>query len=181
MSGLDWLIAGTVLLSVILAISQGFIFEIFSLAGVAAGYLLAAWEYPRVASWYAPYVKASWIANGAAFVTIFFAVVLLAGMVGRIVRWGVTAAGLRVIDRVLGGAFGLVRGALVVVVVLLALTSWAPDSQWLARSQLAPYLLVMARGVVWLAPAEVRAQFRSGMNQVRQLQATPEQSKSPGK
>ncbi len=77
MSGLDWLLVVVVLLSVALAAAQGFLFEVISLAGVAVGYLLAAWEYPRVAAWYAPYVKAPWVADIAGFLTIFVAVVLL--------------------------------------------------------------------------------------------------------
>ena len=46
MNGLDWLIAGILVLSVVQAAAQGFVFELFSLAGTVFGYLLAAWEYP---------------------------------------------------------------------------------------------------------------------------------------
>lgn len=177
MTAVDWVIVAAVLLSVVLAAAQGLIFEVFSLGGVVVGYLLAAWEYPRVAARYAPYVQAAWAANLAAYVTIFFAVVVLAGIVGRIARWGAGTAGLRWFDRVLGGAFGLVRGLLLVMVVLLATTSWAPGNVWLARSRMAPYLLVMARGAVWLAPAEVRREFRDGINRMRALSFGPEPAK----
>jgi membrane protein required for colicin V production len=179
MGGVDWLIVGVVLLSVVLAASQGLIYEVFSLGGVVLGYLLAAWWYKPLAAWYMQYVKSEWTANAAGFLTIFIAVVLLAGIAGRIVRSGAKAAGLRWFDRVLGGVFGLVRGALLVTVFLLAVASWAPASPWLARSSLAPYMLVVARGAVWLAPTEVRMQFREGMRQIRQLQAAP-QNAQPG-
>jgi len=169
MTGVDWLIAGAVLLSVVLAASQGFLFEVFSLAGVVLGYLVAVWEYHRVGLWYAPYVKMEGIANGTGFVTIFIGLVLLAGIVGRIARWGAAAAGLRWFDRVLGGVFGLLRGCLMVAVLLLAATSWGSGKGWLARSQLAPYLLVVARTAVWVAPAQVRAQFREGLKQIQDL------------
>ena len=79
MNALDWFIAGALVLSVVLAAAQGFFHEIFSLAGVIVGYVLAAWMYPRVAELYLPYVKTEWAANAAGFLTIFFAVVLAAG------------------------------------------------------------------------------------------------------
>ena len=84
LSNLDWVMVLIVLLSVLQAIAQGFFYEFFSLAGVVAGYLLAAWEYWRVAAWYTRYVNSQWAADIAGFFTIFVVVVLLAGVIGRI-------------------------------------------------------------------------------------------------
>src|SRR5690349_8152756 len=127
MNGVDWLIVLAVLLSITLAASQGFFFEVFSLAGVVVGYLLAAWEYTRVSSWLSPYTRAQWVADAAGFLIIFLAVVLLAGMAGRITRWAVKEAGLRWFDRVLGAIFGFVRGVLLVSVILLSVATFAPS------------------------------------------------------
>ena len=163
MTGADWAIVGAVLLSIVLAASQGFFFEVFSFAGVVLGYLFAAWGYARFAGGLSPYVRAVWIAELAAFFLIFLAVVLLAGVVGRIVRWAITEAGLRWFDRLLGAAFGLLRGIVIVSVVVLGLASFAPGSRVLADSKLGPYFLVVARAATWVAPAAVRARFRQGV------------------
>jgi membrane protein required for colicin V production len=146
---------------------------------VVVGYLLAVWEYPRVATWYAPLVKTAWVANVAAFVTIFVAVIVLAGIVGKIARWGAKEAGLQWFDRVLGAAFGLVRGVLLVTVLVLALASFAPASQWLARSQLAPYMLIVGRAAIWVAPSEVRMQFRDGLKQLREMRVVRPEAPPP--
>lgn len=172
MTGADWVMLGVILLSVALAASQGFLLEVFSLAGIVVGYLAAVWEYPLVARWFAAYVKMQWVADIAGFLVIFFAVVVLAGIIGRLARWGVGAVGLRIVDRVMGGAFGLVRGILLVMVALLALTSWTPSAPWLARSQVAPYVLVVARAAVWVAPSRVRNLFWDGIKQIRDLRVT---------
>ena len=68
---LDWVILLIIVLSVLQASAQGFFYEFFSLAGVIVGYLLAAWEYPRVAAWFAPHVNSQWAADIAGFFTIF--------------------------------------------------------------------------------------------------------------
>ncbi len=172
MSGLDWIIAAVVLLSVLLAASQGFFYELFSLAGVVFGYILAVWGYTRVAAWYAPLVKSAWVAEIAGFLTIFIGVVLLAGILGRLARWFFKEAGLRWFDRLLGGAFGLVRGVLVVAVLLLALTSFAPDSRFVAQSSVAPYVLVVARAAVWIAPAQVRSRFYDGLKMIKDVRSS---------
>lgn len=59
------------------------------------------------AAWFREYVAASWVANAAGFVTIFFGVIFVAGVAGRIARW--KAAGLQWDDRELGAAFGETR------------------------------------------------------------------------
>ena len=169
MSGLDWIIVAVVLFSVLLAAQQGFFFELFSLAGVVVGYLAAAWGYTRVAGWYMPFVKSAWMADIAGFLTIFIAVALIAGVIGRLARWFFKEAGLRWFDRLLGAAFGLIRGVLAVAVLLLALTSFAPDNKLIARSSIAPYLLVVTRAAVWVAPAQVRARFNEGLRTIRQM------------
>lgn len=181
MSVLDWLMVAVVLLSVLLAAAQGFFYELFSLAGVVVGYVAAAWGYSRVATLYAPLVKSAWIADIAGFLTIFIAVVLLAGIVGRLARWFFKEAGLRWFDRLLGGAFGLVRGVLAVAVLLLALTAFAPDTKLVAQSSIAPYALVVARAAVWVAPGQVRTRFNEGLKAVRDMRVPGLQIGSGGR
>src|SRR6516165_6956989 len=164
---LDWVLVLIVLLSVLQAISQGFFYESFALAGVVAGYLLAAWEYPRVAAWYAPRVNSQWAADIAGFFTIFVVVVLLAGVVGRIARWAVNGVGLRWFDRLLGGVFGFVRGAAVCTVIVLALAAFVPQWGWLQQSRISPFLLVSGRALIWVAPGELRQRFREGWELLR--------------
>jgi membrane protein required for colicin V production len=143
------------------------------------GYLLASWEYFRVAPWFAPYVTTPWVAKVAAYLVIFLAVVLLAGIVARVARWAVKEVGLRWFDRILGAAFGLVRGILLVSITILSVVTFAPGSRVLADSQLAPYFLVIAKAAIWLAPSDLRAQFNQGADLLRSL--NPPGSSHPGR
>lgn len=166
LSLLDWVIVLIVLLSTLQAVAEGFFHEFFLLAGVVVGYLSAAWEYPRLAAWYLHYVTSPWTADIAGFFTIFFAAVLLAGLVGRLARWAVQGIGLRWFDRVLGAVFGFLRGLAVSAVVVLALAAFAP--RWgLPQSRIAPLMLVSSRALIWAAPAELRSRFWDGWSLLR--------------
>jgi membrane protein required for colicin V production len=169
LSAADWAIVAVVVFSVLMAAVQGFFYEVFSLAGVILGYLFAAWGYGTVADWYRPYVSSPSVADIAGFLTIFLVMVLLGSVVGRIVRWAISGVGLRWFDRLLGAAFGLLRGVLVVTVVALGIAAFIPQSRMLAESQIAPYLLVIGRGASWLAPSQVRQQFRTGVETLQKL------------
>ncbi len=167
MNALDWLILLIMMFSALLAAAQGFFFEVISLAGAVLGYLLAAWGYKHLAPWFLDYVKSPPFADLAGFLTIFLSVVILAGVIARLARWIIHEAGLRWVDRALGAGFGFLRGMLIVTAGLLALTAYAPGSQELAGSQLAPYFQVAGSGASWLAPSEIRQKFREGLSKLR--------------
>lgn len=167
MNAADWIILLAIVIFVVHAISSGFFQEAFGIAGLVCGYLLAAWQYRRVAEWFAPHVKSEWFGDIAGFLIIFIGVVLVAGIAGRIARWAMKKAGLSAIDRVLGGFVGLLRGCLTVAVVLVCMAAFTPSSKWLEGSQLAPYFLVVGRAATWVAPAELRARFTQGLDLLR--------------
>src|SRR5207248_9590196 len=107
MNALDYVILGIVVFSTLVAASHGFFSEVFSFAGVVVGYLLAAWQYGRLAPFVLPYVKAPWVANLVSFLLIFVAVAVVAGAIGTVMRWSGAEAGLRWLEPSLGGSFGL--------------------------------------------------------------------------
>jgi len=164
----DWVIVAVIAVSVIQAASAGFFHEVFGVAGLLFGYLLAAWNYQRLAGRFAPHLKSMWLGELGAFVIIFLAVMLLAGIAGRIARWIVKEAGLNFVDRLLGGALGLLRGSLIVAVILMGMAAFTPTSTWLEGSGLAPYFLVVGRAAIWVAPSELRARFYQGLDLLHQ-------------
>jgi len=180
MSGADWAILAIILISVLQAASEGFFHAAFGVAGLVVGYVLAAWQYHRLAAWLAPHLKSPWLGDIAAFLIIFVAVLVLAGIIGRVVRWALREAGLSWFDRSLGAAFGVLRGALMVAVILMGMTAFTPTSKWLEGSQLAPYFLVVGRAAIWVAPSELRARFYQGLDLLRkEQQAQPAAASKP--
>ena len=170
MNWLDWLIAAVLVLSALQAAAQGFVFELFSLAGTVLGYLMAAWGYRSAAGYLAPYLKNDLLASGAGFLLIFIGVVLVAGVAGRIVRWAAHSVGLKSVDRLVGAAFSVLRGALVVTVLVMAMASFLPSSQALANSSFGQYFLAAGRAAVYAGPGDLKQKYRDGLKAMQGLQ-----------
>lgn len=168
MTALDWLICALILFSVITAVIQGFFSEALTTAGLIVGYIVAAWQYRRLAEWFETFLKNPWLAEILGFLIIFFAILLLFGIAARIARWIMKEAGLSGFDRFLGALLGLLRGGLMVAVVLMGMTAFEPASNLLHESQLAPYFLVVGRAAIWLAPSDLRARFYQGLGLIHQ-------------
>jgi membrane protein required for colicin V production len=165
-STLDWLIVLVIVFSTIQAISSGFFREFFAFVGVVAGYLIAAWEYPVVAAFYARFINTPWPAQIAAFFTVFILVTVIAGVLGKVSSRAVRGVGLGFFDRLLGAVFGFFRGVVVSVIVVMALAALAP--QWgLSQSRIAPYMLTAGRTLLWAAPPDFRKRFWDGWKLLR--------------
>src|SRR5277367_1448138 len=160
----DWMICALLLINVIAAAAQGFFSEALSIAGLVVGYIVAAWQYRGFARWMESFLKNDWLAEILAFLIIFFAILILFGIAARTARWVMKESGLSGFDRFLGGVLGLAKGGLMVAVILMGMTAFAPASKFLQDSQLAPYFLVVGHAAVWAAPAPLRARFDQGLD-----------------
>src|SRR5437867_12698215 len=103
----DWTIIVVILLSTIQAGAAGFFQEAFGIAGLVCGYLLAAWQYHRVAAWFGSFLKSQTGAETAGFLTSSLGGIILAGMAGRIAGCAVSESGLSCVERIVGGAIGV--------------------------------------------------------------------------
>jgi membrane protein required for colicin V production len=77
--------------------------------------------------------------------------------------------GLSWLDRLLGGAFGFVRGILFSVVLLMVMLAFAPTKTHNAvvDSYLAPYVMESANMLSMIAPFEFKDGFHKGYNEIK--------------
>lgn len=141
MTPVDWVIVAILALSIVSAFIHGFFVEVFSLAGLIAGVLIAGFYYPEVAAFLGRFISSSTIAGFAAFVLVAVAVMVAASLIGRMLRSLFRRVGLGWMDRLAGGAFGAVKGYLLVMLAVTAMLAFFPRQPWLERSQLAPYFV----------------------------------------
>lgn len=144
------------LLSALLGAWRGLVFEVLSLLAWVVAFLVAQ----TFAAQLAMVMPLSGLSDGVqylvGFVLLFVLVLVACGLVVTLLKKVVAAVGLRPIDRALGALFGLVRGTLLLlaVVVVVGLTPLSRHAVWLA-SEGVPMLQGVYRSLLPLLPAEL--------------------------
>jgi membrane protein required for colicin V production len=140
MTTVDLIIAATVLVSVLFGAVRGFLRESVALLGWLGG-LWLAWRYssliePYLGGAIAGTVLQTWLAR----LLVLMAVVVMAWLLGSLLSYLVQRSGLTLgMDRLLGGLFGLVRGAVIVgFVVMLGEAAQLESEPWWQASRLLP-------------------------------------------
>lgn len=120
------------LMSVIVGLWRGLVFELLSLIGWLVAYVAAQWFASDVAPHLPIGRTGSPLNYAAAFTCIFVATLILCALVARLLRLLIRATPLSVIDRVLGAVFGLARAGVVMLVIttVVMLTSMAKSNAW---------------------------------------------------
>ncbi len=177
MNWLDVVILIILLTSVASSFSKGFSREIVGLVSTVAAFVLALWLYGTAGSFLLPYVSSRGVANFCGFVIVFVGVSLLGGFVGWLLNRMLHAVGLSFVDRLLGAAFGLVRGLLVAVALVMAIMAFTPATPGASRSasapravvdsRLAPYVVDAAKVLSNLAPHELKDGVARSYDQIK--------------
>ena len=169
MNPLDWLLAILLAYSVVRAAMRGFFREAFVLGGLVVGFILACWNFRNLAVQLRGLVNSPPLAELLAFILILMACVVIASLIGKLLSRTASAVGLGFLDRLGGAAFGLVRGALLGVVILLGMTAFLPASPWIETSFLAPYFLRANHAVSFVMPYDLQLRFSDGLNRIRKM------------
>jgi membrane protein required for colicin V production len=121
---------------------RGLVRTLLSLIGLAAASILAVRGSPYVAERLAPLITTPWVQQAVGFALVFLAVMAVAMVCSVFLRFAVQAVGLSLMDRLLGGLFGLATVVLVVSVALMMANKFSPSmrAQLETKSTLAPYL-----------------------------------------
>lgn len=132
MAALDWVVVALLGASVLLGLWRGLVYEVLSVLNWLAAFLLAQWFAPWAAARLPLGGSGEEVRYAASFVLLFIAALFAGGLLAWLTKKLVEAVGLRPVDRALGGIFGLVRGALAVLVlaVVVQLTGWRESGWW---------------------------------------------------
>jgi len=167
MNPLDWLLAILLTYSVVRAAMRGFFQEAFALGGLIVGFLLACWFYLDASKRLAGLITSPPLAQLAGFLLVLAATMVLATLLGKLLRRTASVIGLGFMDRLLGAVFGLVRGALLGTAILLSITAFLPAGQWIEDSQLAPYFLRAAHAVSFVMPSDLKHRLTGGLDRIK--------------
>ena len=145
MNWADWLIIFVLLVSGLISMKRGFIKEALSLIVWVAAFIAATWAKEPLANLFAGWVEAPSVRQLLAFILVFIVVLILGGILNYLLGRCVDMTGLKSTDRFFGVLFGLLRGALVVVIAVVYLPRILPVHRdaWWQNSLLIPYFTAM--------------------------------------
>jgi membrane protein required for colicin V production len=150
---------------------------IIGLVSTVVGLLTGFWCYRMVAVKILPLVQTETAANILGFLIIFFGVLIvgsvLSALLSRLFQW----IGLSWFNHLLGGAAGLVRGALVIAALVDVAVAFSPSPtpRFISNSQVLPYADELSGWLVQLAPRELKDMFVEQMENLKRIRKQPKQ------
>jgi membrane protein required for colicin V production len=168
---LDFLVVIVIASSVVAGLVAGFARVGIGFLAAILGVLFGFWFYGIPAGWVHRYLHSVAASNLIGFLLIFWAILaigaLFAKVTSKLFKW----TGLSWLDRILGGAFGLVRGALIVVVMIAVLLAFTPKPMpnWMVKSEVLPYAMEASDVIASLAPNAIKSAFRESVLELRRL------------
>jgi membrane protein required for colicin V production len=132
MTWLDYAVLGVTVVSILWGVWRGLVREVISLAGWVVAFLAANLFAGPLSAALPAALRSPELRVLIAFVAIFFASLVLAGLVALLLSRLAKAAGLAALDRALGALFGLCRAALIVAAfaLLAGLTALPHHPLW---------------------------------------------------
>lgn len=161
MTAFDFAVLALIGASVLLGLWRGVVSELLALAAWIVAFI-AARQYGQEAG----VLLAKWIADAAlrtlgGMAIVFVGVLLVFALARMVIALLLRAVGLGLLDRFLGGVFGIARGVLVAVAaVLVGGMTALPKEPWWREATLAPPLeTAVIAAKPWL-PGEVAKRIR---------------------
>ena len=182
MSWLDILVLVIVGYSVIAGFSGGIARVGVGFAATILGILFGFWFYGVAGSHVADYVSSRSIANLLGFLLVFGLFVLAGAVVGRVLGKLFKWVGLSWLDRLLGAAFGFLRGAVVAVALVTVILAFAPTPPppSIVQSKTLPYVIDTSSVLSAVTPHEVKDAFRETKEKVKKMWSDRVQHKTWG-
>jgi membrane protein required for colicin V production len=155
----DGVLGGILLLSLLVGAWRGLVHELMSLVGWVAAFFVAQWLAQDVAQWLPLWREAApQVRYALSFVLVFVASMFAAALVSWLLGKVVSTAGLKPVDRSLGGIFGLVRGVVVLLVLAVVVHLLGMRSQdWWQDSRVTPVLGTLLAGLKPVLPQAMQA------------------------
>lgn len=129
---IDAVFLAVLALSMLAGFVRGFVREALGLAAWVVAFMVARVIAQPVAELMSGFIQSADARLVLAFILVIFAVILLCGIVIRLVHAAIEWVGMGLLNRVAGAAFGVARGAVILLVatVLITLTPLAELQAW---------------------------------------------------
>jgi len=169
MNGLDWFLIAVGAFCLIRGIVRGAISQLFGIAGVFGGLLLAANVYEPVARQLSLLFPGLPAAAAISFILLFLLTWFCVGVSGYWIGKTLRRPGLGFLDRLLGGMVGLAKAlVLAIMVTSLLVLLLSPKSAFLTDSRLTPHVQKAAQVLLKVAPQSLQKLFEEKQKTFKQ-------------
>ncbi len=165
MNWIDVILISVLALTSILGVIKGFVKQVFGLLAGIIGLILALGFYSQVSWIYLRFISNEVLANFLGFLTIFL-VVLCLGWVSSFCLSKFIKGPLKLLNNILGGGLGFLKGILICGVVVFALLVFPISKKALKESALSPVCLQMTRAMISLIPKELKEKFKEAYQEI---------------
>ncbi len=133
-SAVDWGLLAVLVISVLFGAWRGMIYEVLSLLSWAVAFVLASWFAVDMGACLPLGKTSEAVRDVAGFASVFVLTLVASALLIAVLRRLVNTVGLRPVDRALGAVFGLARGVILLMflVVLAAKTPLQRSAEWQA-------------------------------------------------
>lgn len=153
----DYAVIAIVAFSALLSITRGLVFEIVSLLAWIIAFFVASRYSINVAPLLSDWVADESIRTLVAFSLTFFLTLTVTMLASRLLSLLVKGIGLGLIDRMLGALFGIVRGAVIVLFLVIAAGfTPLPQQPFWQQAVLSKPLEILAADVIPWLPEKFR-------------------------
>lgn len=165
---IDIAILVLIFLSALVGFIRGFVKEALSLTTWVVAIVLA-FVFSEELATHLPFVSHELARKALSFILIFVAVIMVGSLISYMINKGIHAIGMGGLDRILGGAFGVIRGALVVTLLVLLLglgfLGVADYAPW-QKSALVPHFKEGAEWIKSVIPPDIEQQLKEAGKKV---------------
>ena len=162
----DYIILGIIALSIIIGLFRGFFRESVALGAWILAFLAAIWFAEPLSVLLGQWIDRPGIALAVAYVVIFIGVLIAGAVVNYLIARLVKASEFAGTDKTLGAVFGLARGAVLVVGLVLLLTisddpekPFLPAESWWKESTLIAHVEPYSRWAHQWLPQDAAPYF----------------------
>lgn len=186
MNLLDILLVILIAASVATGFVAGFARVGIGFLATVVGLVFGFWFYGIPAATIHKYVSSEALSYIFGFLLVFLGCIAVGGLIAKLLSKLFKWTGLTWLDRLFGGAFGVVRGALIAIVFVAVLMAFVskPLPNWMVDSKLLPYAVDASDVCASLAPQALKDAFQDSLHEIRkawQDQLKRKKDHKPGK
>lgn len=158
MTWFDYIVVIITVWSVLLGWWRGFVYEVLSLLGWVIAYVVARWQAVNLATFMPAALGVDAIKVTVAFALLFVGTLIISSIVVWMLSKLIKSIGLGWLDGLFGSMFGMLRGTLLVLmlVLLAGLTDLPKEPFWREAKLSKPLERMALASLIWLPDSVAR-------------------------